>query len=333
MRKIFILCFLTLALVLQLRAQDVHLSQFYTNNAMVNPALVGDNHGDNAVTMNFRNQWPEINDPIQTGAFAFEKRMYNGLQEYQAGILIVNDRFTPWNRNRFGAALSFGYVLKLGKHRITPGIQAGLYILNGDYSDRTTPNQWNYTMGEFDQAFSSMESDFSENIQYPSIALGFTHSFPLGIKSRLRWGAALHHLNQPNVSVINDENLPMRYSGHLDADFYLNDMFVLQPAVRFTRTTATENLLMGSRIMFKQPGSFFNAIYGGVFYRSNVDYQDAFIPVFGVILKTIQIGVSYDFNVSELSSLGDNKHTLEFSVRYETPISSPDRFSVPCIRY
>ncbi|HKK87822.1 MAG TPA: PorP/SprF family type IX secretion system membrane protein [Saprospiraceae bacterium] len=333
MKKIFILIFLMWAFILHLSAQDVHLSQFYTNHAMVNPALVGDHPGDNTITMNFRNQWPEINDPIQTGAVAFEKRMYNGLQEYQAGLLIVNDRFSPWNRNRFGVALSFGYPLKLGKHRITPGIQAGLYILNGDYSGRTTPNQWNYSIGEFDQGIGSMEPDFSENIQYPDIALGFTHSFPLGNKNRLRWGAAVHHLNQPNISIIDDEEMPMRYTGHLDADLNVNEMFVIQPAMRFTQTTATENLVFGSRFMFKQPGSFFNAIYTGAFYRSNVDYQDALIPVFGVVLKTIQIGVSYDFNVSELSSLGESKSTLEFSVRYQTPISSPDRFSVPCIRY
>ncbi len=322
-----------LLLVAGLNGQDIHLSQFYTNNQMVNPALVGDNNGDTQIGLNYRNQWPQINKPLTTTALSIEKRLYKDIQEYQIGFLVVNDRFEPFDVNRIGVMLSFGYPLILGKHRITPGIQAGVVFASTDYGSRTHPSQWNYSIGEFDQTITSGESRFEDRIQYPDVAAGFTHQFAFGARNSLRWGYAVHHINRPNVSKIDKDKLPMRHTGHLGLVFSFNDQWNILPDFRFTTMTKTENLVLGSRIMYKQRGSFYNAIYVGGFYRSNLDYQDAIIPVFGIVFKTIDIGVSYDMNISELSDQGDRKSTLELSFRYQTPSSSPDKFTVPCIRY
>jgi type IX secretion system PorP/SprF family membrane protein len=320
-------------LSLSIAAQDLHLSQYYTNHAMINPALVGDHIGDNTLTFNYRNQWAQINNPLHTTAFAYERRFYNGLQEYQAGILFLNDQFTPFSLNRFGLMLSFGLPLKLGKHRITPGIRGGIVLMNGDYSNRTHPNQWNYTIGEFDQNIASGEGTYNEAIQYPDLTLGFTHSMPLGQAHQLRWGYAIHHLNKPNITRLENARLALRHTVHLGLELTFNDRFVMNPEGQYSTTTGTDYLLAGSRVTFKQAGSFYNGLFTGAYYRSNLENEDALVPVFGIIFKTIQIGVSYDVNISELSSLGDRKSTLEFSIRYMTPSSSPDQFSIPCIRY
>lgn len=319
--------------IVTLSAQDIHLSQFYTNNQMVNPALVGDNAGDTQIGVNYRNQWPEINRPLTTSALFIEKRLYNDIQEYQMGLLVVNDRFEPFDVNRIGISLSFGYPLRFGKHRITPGIQGGIVFVNTDYTNRSHPSQWNYTIGEFDQSIASGEGQLEDRIQYPDVSAGFTHQVGFGSRNSLRWGYAVHHLNKPNVSRINKDKLPMRHTGHLGLILDFNDRWQLLPDFRMMTTTKTENLMLGSRILYKQKGSFYNGVYLGGFYRSNLDYQDAIIPVFGIILKTIDIGVSYDMNISELSDQGDRKSTLELSFRYQTPSSSPDQFTVPCIRY
>ena len=39
------------------KAQDIHLSQFYTQDHLLNPARVGDHTGDYRISVNYRNQW------------------------------------------------------------------------------------------------------------------------------------------------------------------------------------------------------------------------------------------------------------------------------------
>ncbi len=56
-------------------AQDIHLSQFYNSDHLLNPAKVGDFDGDYRIGTNYRNQWREISKPISTYLVAFD--VYN----------------------------------------------------------------------------------------------------------------------------------------------------------------------------------------------------------------------------------------------------------------
>ena len=48
-------------------AQDIHLSQFYASDHLLNPAKMGDFEGDFRITGNYRNQWKQINPPVNKG--------------------------------------------------------------------------------------------------------------------------------------------------------------------------------------------------------------------------------------------------------------------------
>lgn len=331
MRYLYFIMFFLLQIVVL--GQDLHLSQFYTNQQMINPALAGDNMGDFQIGVNYRNQWPEINEPLRTIGASLEKRFYNGAQQYQLGLLLLNDQYGPFDVSKTKVALSFGFPIILGKHRITPGIQAGYVMENSDFTSRTHPDQWEYSQGEFNTNLPSGEGNLNDMVQFLDVAAGATYQYNFKRYTNVRLGYALHHFNRPDISKYEDANLPFRHTAHINANLPIGQKFWLMPDAQFSSTTETENLLFGTRMMVKQAGSFYNALYFGAFYRSNLDYEDAIVPVFGFVFKTIDIGVSYDINISELSSLGDQKSTLEISARYYTPMSSPDRFSVPCIRY
>ena len=60
---------------------------------------------------------------------------------------------------------------------------------------------------------------------------------------------------------------------------------------------------------------------------------DAIFPIVGLTYKTVDVGVSYDINVSDLSAGSNRKGTFEFSLVYTPPAFNPQNLSIPCHRY
>jgi hypothetical protein len=90
-------------------AQDIHLTQFYTNQQNLNPAMVGMYEGAYRAVGNYRHQWPEINKPITTGLVAFDKKFFFFKDEIDAGILIANDNYSGFALNTTKIFLTAAY--------------------------------------------------------------------------------------------------------------------------------------------------------------------------------------------------------------------------------
>src|SRR3989344_1189699 len=84
---------------MQIFAQDVHLSQFYTAQQNLNPALAGFYTGEYRIAGNYRSQWREIGDPITTAVIAFDKKFYFYSDEIDGGIIVIKDQFSGFNQN------------------------------------------------------------------------------------------------------------------------------------------------------------------------------------------------------------------------------------------
>ena len=56
--KLLTILIITLVIGSELKAQDIHFSQFYNAPLTVNPALTGRIPGSYRVVINYRNQWP-----------------------------------------------------------------------------------------------------------------------------------------------------------------------------------------------------------------------------------------------------------------------------------
>ena len=111
MRKlIFILSLILLGKVLF--AQDVHLSQFYTAQLNLNPALGGYYDGEFRVAGNYRSQWSQINKPITTSMIAVDRKFYFYSDEIDAGIIVINDQFAGFNMNTNKIFVSGSYKKK-----------------------------------------------------------------------------------------------------------------------------------------------------------------------------------------------------------------------------
>jgi type IX secretion system PorP/SprF family membrane protein len=133
------------------------------------------------------------------------------------------------------------------------------------------------------------------------------------------------HMNQPNLSVLNETSrLPMKTAIHGGVRLTLDNGF---------RTSGRLSYLTPSFI-YRMQGPTFSQLDAGInyhidpvsvglWYRGkpfqksviNSIEQDALILFLGLYMKNLTIGYSYDFTVSELQTASGGAH--EISIMYE----------------
>ena len=95
-----------------------------------------------------------------------------------------------------------------------------------------------------------------------------------------------------------------------------------------------QEFLLGSNLRIQTSNAVLPEIYVGTFYRHGIKRTfDAIYPVIGLVYKSIDIGISYDINVSPLSKGIKRVKTVEFSLRYTIPSSKVKYKIIQCDRY
>src|SRR6476661_5740168 len=95
MRKI--LCSIViLAFALESHAQDPNFSQFFASPLTLNPALTGKFDGVYRVAINYRNQWPTINNAFTTATasvdFGILKNRIPDFDQFGIGVMGFTDK-------------------------------------------------------------------------------------------------------------------------------------------------------------------------------------------------------------------------------------------------
>ena len=72
--------------------------------------------------------------------------------------------------------------------------------------------------------------------------------------------------------------------------------------------------------MPKKPINEKVALSGGLGYRGYLENSDAVIGLLGIDFSSFEVGLSYDWNISSLSDVGQ-KTTVEISIVAKTPKS------------
>ncbi len=320
----------------QLSAQDIHLSQFFNSDHLLNPARIGDFEGDYRFTANYRNQWREINgSPLNTFVVSFDKAFHYYSHEIDGGIMVARDEFTGFNVSTTKILLSgaYGYTTESG-HNFRVGLQPGVVWRQSKKEGGTYPSQWEYEKGDF------TNPNNNENSLNPSFAefdldLGLQWSKAFG-KSTAKIGYAANHLNMPKDTYFNETKgrLRIRHVTHAELNFRASEKISLQPRLLWMWTTKANNMVAGANVKYKLPNKTITSISLGAFYRAGVVRNaDAAIPYLGVSIKKFDLGFSYDVNVSTLSTDVKRRSAFEVSLIYTGASSKPKIKTLPCDRY
>lgn len=278
--------------------QDPQFSQYFMNQAAVNPAYTG---LDNALstTAQFRSQWVGMDGHPVTQNIALHSPvpvLHGGL-----GINLMNEQAGVL-RNTI-VALTYSYILKTRAGDFSLGISGGAVQVNVDGSRLRAPDGV-YTNGINHNDFllpivpvSGLAPDFSAGLFYNgknfSVGLSANHVIPQPVKLDAE-GSSLQFDYERQYY------LQMGYMANLSKTFAIRPSIMVKSG--------------GSRLQGEADllAVYKDFLWFGAGYRGFDDQtMDALIGILGIsISENLRLGYSYDYNMSSLGSANNGSHEL-----------------------
>ncbi len=339
------LLIMSLGLSQELRSQDIHFSQFYHSPLNLNPALTGIINAEQRATIHYRNQWAAIAGASAYNTFSasYDRRVEVGTTDFFGiGGTLYNDVAGDSNFGTTQARVSFAYTRKIagdwGKQVRRNLKKSGLYLSIGADAGitqrRLTPGDLRWpsqvTNGQFDPSAGFNEIIPNGSFLYPDINGGI---LIYGLDQRensFYFGAALHHLNQANISFLNrQESLFSRLTIHAGGEYRLNRTISIVPNFVYISQGPHLEVLPGSAVRFNTGEyegvkDFFElGLWGRIVKNASPNGgsstsigNDAIVIYSKFSFSNYSIGFSYDFNTSSLSQAATANGAFELSLTY-----------------
>jgi type IX secretion system PorP/SprF family membrane protein len=303
-------------------AQDLHFSQFFETPLLQNPALAGIFTGDYRIQGVYRDQWNSFTNGYRTGSFNGEYKLPVGRTDdfLTLGLQVLYDKAGTAGLTSTQVYPVINYNKSLSNTHpmyLSLGFMGGYVEKRIDQSKITTNSQ--FDGAAFNPSLPNGETFPSPDIHYwdGSVGMSFNSSFGQNQQHTMYFGVAYHHLNRPMNS------------------FYQNTAVELQPkwvvsgGAKFNIDERSEFTVQG---MFSSQGIARETI-GGVMYGyklgeftddpkyvlgigAYVRWADAFIPVIKLDMLPLSMAISYDVNISTLSTVSQGQGGFELSISY-----------------
>lgn len=287
--------------------QDPTFSQFYANALYLSPSFAGATE-QYRLSMNYRNQWPAVPGVFHTYSISFDKAMVDF--NSGIGILATYDVAGSGNLSTTNIGLIYSYDFNINREwHIRPGINFKFYYLGLDFSKLVFNSQITAT-----GTTPSLTPPPFKNVADVDFATS-----GLVYNERIWAGFTLDHLLKPKTSFYgNDATIPVK----------LNIYGGMQ-VLRQTRLRQKLQEVLSVAMNFQKQGKFYQSDLGlyyykdplifGVWYRgipfATSQAGDAIIGLVGIKTKSLHIGYSYDFTISNL--IGSTSGAHEVSLVYE----------------
>lgn len=283
-------------------AQDPEFTQFYAAPLYLNPAFAGTARCPR-IALNYRNQWPALSGTFVTQHVSYDQTVesiYGGL-----GLMVTNDEAGEATLKTTTINAMYSYNLPLSrKFSVRFGAQAGYFQRSLDWNKLTFGDMIDPRRGFVYQTGDVPRGGTVGGVDFAAGILGYSDQFFFGF--------AVHHLTEPNESVIKGTSeIPMKFTGHAGAVIPISKS-------KYT----TNDAKISPNIMFRQQGTFTqlnlglyaskSGLTGGVWYRN----KDAFIVTLGITSQHFKLGYSYDLTLSKLGTGSGGSHELSCGINF-----------------
>ncbi len=312
--------------------QDSYFTQFYANPLELNPALTGAFEGTYRVSLSYRDQWSGIVDnPYKTfglyGDMRFEVGKHGG-DYVGAGFTFISDKVATFDFNTLGIKLSGAFHKNLDvrtKQYLSGGLFLGVMQKNVNVEQLYFDDQFNGLNGYI---FPTSEIFPENNYGYTDLGLGLNYAISPSDETQYTVGGSVAHLHEPSASFgvrteeidAPDIKLYSKWTGYVSASFEVSELVRILP--RFSIISQGPYLLMNlglnTRLVINDHNS--NAIQFGIGLRMARDIEkltpSAMYLTGGIELGNFILGLSYDFNLDDLSNERLGQGIMEFNVTY-----------------
>ncbi|MRR18782.1 type IX secretion system membrane protein PorP/SprF [bacterium] len=320
---------LLLSLSVCTQGQDPQFSQFYANQLYLAPSFAGATE-DYRVAMNWRNQWPSIPGVFHTYSFSFDKAVPNF--NSGIGILATYDVAGSGDLSTTNIGLLYSYDIQLNEDwHIRPGVNFKFTYLGLDLMKLTWNSQ--ITTGGTLPPITPPPFDNVADIDFAASALAFNDKI---------WGGfTVDHLLRPRTSFWgNESSIPIKVD--LFGGFQIISRGRLKKKLTEVMSVAANVMFQGEFIQsdiglyyFTHP-LVFGVWYRGIPFATSEDVSaqagDAIIGMIGIKTDQLNIGLSYDFTISNLitSTGGAYEISLIYSFTSEQVKRGQKIHAIPC---
>ncbi len=300
--------------------QDLNFSQYYETPLLRNPALAGIFNGDVRVKVNYRSQWGSIAMPFKTYAMSGEYKMP------------LNNTAGDWVTLGLQATSDVAGDVKLKKTALLPVVSfnKSLSQINNSYLSIA------FIGGPVNTSFNSQElklvspqeiANFSNfGYTYYDVGAGITYSSDFGEDIKYYVGAAMYHINNPKLNYFANNSeysiLGRKLVLNAGVSAQTSDNNKVQGYMDYIKQDGNEQFLAGMLYgvdfgrNYKEDNTAFGVNFGA-FFR----WGDALIPVINFDIDKLNIGLSYDINISKLNTYTQYRGGLELSATYRANLN------------
>lgn len=324
-------------------AQDPGFSQFFASPLTLNPALTGKFNGVLRVAGNYRNQWPAINNAFITSTVSVDAPILTNKlpvnDTWGIGIMAMNDKTASGILNDYYLGISTAYHLALdedGYHSIGVGFQ-GVYANQSLDGTRLTFEDGLQLDGTFLRSPSeAINSEFVQ-VHYFDANLGVLYNATTNGNNNFYIGASGYHLNHPKASFLGEDtiNVPTRLTLHGGGYFPIpGSASTIYVSGLASNQAGARQYVLGGAWEITNDNDETNPVnfYAGVWARFTNNTTDAVIPYLGLDYNNFSLGVTYDVNVSALSTASQSRGGIEISLIYIKK-ASDGKHGVPCPKF
>lgn len=310
-KTIAIGAFLTLGTLNGTAQIDPHFSQYYAHPLWLNPALTGVTDGAYRVSLNAKQQWGSISNSFLTGGASVDVAPVKNLA---FGAMVLNQNAGDISYNHLSALVSGAYRIHFGRaglNMINFGLQAGILNKSFNPAKITLGSQYNPVTG-YDPGLGISESFSSSNTLVPDVNAGVMF-FDGNQDQQVNafGGVTAAHLTRPVDKFLgNNVRMPIRYAAHGGARVKISDVFDITPNGLYMKQGNAREISAGAYAQYMLNNE------SDLLFGSNYRVDDSAIAFFGLHIKNMVFGLSYDFNTSSLNTVTGSRGGLELSVSF-----------------
>jgi type IX secretion system PorP/SprF family membrane protein len=283
LKKLLLLMFLVSGT--NLKAQDPHFSQYFSNPLLLNPAFAG-SAGCSRLALNFRTQWPDLPGNYNTVAAAYDQ--YSTAVKGGVGI---NYLYDVAGSTLFSNSANVCYALPV-KLSETILVQPAMTLgMGSSYIDA--------------EQFTPAHSFLHNPVYFFNVGAG-----AVAVYKNLIGGFAFDHINQPDIRFDSARStLPLKLTVHLSGQFNLSERIAFTPMIIFLRQDQFKELM---------PYALFHIsrIKFGAGFRTDLDHTDSFIFMLGYQNNLVSIGYTYDLIFSRFSNGSSGSHEISLWYKF-----------------
>lgn len=303
---------------INLKAQDIHFSQFDRSPLNLNPAETGNFNADHRIIANYRNQWASVTVPYKTFSASYENLQrvpFDLPGNLGFGLIFNSDVAGDGNFGTVQIKLSAAYQqlnLLDSTLKVSMGFNGAYNQHSLDFHRLYFDSQYNGV--QFDPGSQTNETYSSDRFSFFDFSLGFNVSYLFNRKIPLNFGIVFNHLNRPKQSFFEEEinRLEGKFNSYISADLPVSKYWTAKPLLFFYRQGEFNELFYGLIFEKELNNLSFRTINFGLINRSS----DALIFRLGFNYESFDIGFSYDLNYSSLRVASRGIGAFEISVIY-----------------